>query len=183
MTDDMGRCLNSFGRMIYGGCFTGDTLVHGTAVADGDTAAEHAEHGACTTATATATQCLAIAKVPIGARVLAENPHPEEFDDSFAEPVQSEWARVSFLIVRNDLSVVEAEFIRPRDWIESLGLVKGARIDLAVPELKIDGLAAATFTPYKADGSVDSAGVDAHCADLAAHGVRFAFSESIYCAW
>ena len=144
MTDDMGRCLNSFGRMIYGGCFTGDTLVHGTAVADGDTAAEHAEHGACTTATATATQCLAIAKVPIGARVLAENPHPEEFDDSFAEPVQSEWARVSFLIVRNDLSVVEAEFIRPRDWIESLGLVKGARIDLAVPELKIDGLAEVT---------------------------------------
>jgi hypothetical protein len=90
------------------------------------------------------TQCLAIAKVPIGARVLAENPRPEEFDDSFAEPVQSEWSRVSFLIVRNDLSVVEAEFIRPRAWIEGLGLVKGARIDLAVPELKIDGLAEVT---------------------------------------
>ncbi len=57
-------------------------------------------------------------------------PGPEEFDDSFAEPVQSEWARVSFLIVRNDLSLVEAEFIRPRAWIESLGIVKGARIDL-----------------------------------------------------
>jgi len=58
--------------------------------------------------------------------------------------VQSEWARVSFLIVRNDLSVVEAEFIRPRAWIGSLGLVKGARIDLAVPELEIDGLAEVT---------------------------------------
>ena len=58
--------------------------------------------------------------------------------------MQSEWSRVSFLIVRNDLSVVEAEFIRPRDWIESLGLVKGARIDLAVPELEIDGLAEVT---------------------------------------
>ena len=69
---------------------------------------------------------------------------PEEFDDSFAEPVQSEWARVSFLIVRNDLSVVEAEFVRPRAWIESLGLVKGARLDLAVPELGIDGLAEMT---------------------------------------
>ncbi len=69
---------------------------------------------------------------------------PEEFDDSFAEPVQSEWARVSFLIVRNDLSVVEAEFVRPRAWIESLGLVKGARLDLAVPELGIDGLAEVT---------------------------------------
>jgi hypothetical protein len=144
MTDDMGRCLNMMGRMFYGGCFTGDTLVHVTAVADGDTATEHAGHAASTTATATATQCLAIAKVPIGARVLAINPRSEEFDDSFAEPVQSEWARVSFLIVRNDLSLVEAEFIRPRAWIESLGLVKGARIDLAVPELGIDGLAEVT---------------------------------------
>jgi len=102
-----------------------------------------------------ATQCLAIAKVPIGSRVLAENPRPEEFDDSFAEPVQSEWARVSFLIVRNDLSVVEAEFIRPRAWIESHGLVKGARIDLAVPELEIEGLAEVTAVqacPAIADG-------------------------------
>ena len=49
----------------------------------------------------------------------------------------------------------------------------------SIESFKIDGLAAATFTPYKADGSVDYAGVDAHCADLAAHGVRFAFSESI----
>ena len=146
MTDDMGRCLNMMGRMFYGGCFTGDTLVHVTAVADGEDVTNYAGHGASTTATATATatQCLAIAKVPIGSRVLAENPHPEEFDDSFSEPVHSEWARVSFLIVRNDLSVVEAEFIRPRAWIESLGLVKGARIDLAVPELEIDGLAEVT---------------------------------------
>jgi hypothetical protein len=132
------------GRMFYGGCFTGDTLVHVTAVADGEDVADYSGHGAFTTATATATQCLAIAKVPIGARVLAINPRPEEFDDSFAEPVQSDWARVSFLIVRNDLSVVEAEFIRPRAWIESLGLVKGARLDLAVPELGIDGLAEVT---------------------------------------
>ena len=51
---------------------------------------------------------------------------------------------MSFLIVRNDLSLVEAEFIRPREWIESLGLMKGARLDLAVPELGIDGLAEVT---------------------------------------
>ncbi len=115
-----------------------------TAVVDGEESAGHTEHGSSTAATITATRCLAIAKVPIGARVVAENPRPEEFDDSFSEPVQSEWARVSFLIVRSDLSVVEAEFIRPRDWIEGLGLVKGARIDLAVPELEIDGLAEVT---------------------------------------
>ena len=91
-----------------------------------------------------ATFIVAIQNLPIGSRVLAINPCPEEFDDSFSEPVQSEWARVSFLIVRNDLSLVEAEFIRPRAWIDSLGLVKGARIDLAVPELGIDGLAEVT---------------------------------------
>ena len=116
-----------------------------TALAKGDHAERPDEHGPTSTPTAVATapttQCLAIAKVPIGARVLAGTPRPEEFDDSFPEPVQSEWARVSFLIVRDDLSVVEAEFIRPREWIESLGLVKGARLDLAVPELEIDGLA------------------------------------------
>ena len=64
---------------------------------------------------------------------------------------------MSFLIVRNDLSVVEAEFIRPREWIESLGLVKGARIDLAVPELEIDGLVEVTAVracPPIADGRV-----------------------------
>jgi hypothetical protein len=43
--------------------------------------------------------------------------------------------------------------------------------------LQIDDLAAATFTPYNADGSVNYAGVDAHAADLAKHGVPYAFSE------
>jgi hypothetical protein len=50
----------------------------------------------------------------------------------------------------------------------------------SIESFKIDGLAAATFTPYKADGSVDYAGVDTHCADLAAHGVRFAFSACAF---
>ena len=53
------------------------------------------------------------------------------------------WA-AALMPFRDDLSIVEAEFIRPRAWIESLGLVKGARLDLAVPELEIDGLAEVT---------------------------------------
>ena len=48
----------------------------------------------------------------------------------------------------------------------------------SIESFKIDGFAAATFTPYNVDGSVDYAGVAAHCADLAKHGVRFAFSAS-----
>ena len=53
---------------------------------------------------------------------------------------------------------------------------------LCIPVLQsnaqIDGLAAATFTPYSAaDGSVDISCVDAHAADLAKHKVPYAFSE------
>ena len=51
----------------------------------------------------------------------------------------------------------------------------------SIESFKIDGFAAATFTPYNDDGSVDYAGVAAHCADLAKHGVRFAFSASCDC--
>jgi len=48
-------------------------------------------------------------------------------------------------------------------------------MDPAIAAFKIDDLAAATFTPYDASGAVDVSLVDAHCADLAAHRVRFAF--------
>ena len=140
--------------MNWGLCFSADTVVHVTALADDDAQAGSAgpdreqpgtHDAACgSLATLPATRTIPIRDVPLGCRVLADNPRPEEFDDSWPEPVQSEWARVSFLIVRSDLSVVEAEFIRPRAWIESHGLVKGARIDLAVSELEIDGLAEVT---------------------------------------
>ncbi len=46
------------------------------------------------------------------------------------------------------------------------------------PEIKkfvVHELAAATFVPYNADGSVCYAGVDGHCRDLAVHGVLVAF--------
>jgi hypothetical protein len=40
----------------------------------------------------------------------------------------------------------------------------------------VDDLAAATFVPYNDDGSVNFAGVDGHCKDLADHKVLTAFS-------
>jgi hypothetical protein len=54
-------------------------------------------------------------------------------------------------------------------------------LDPAIAAFVIDDLAAATFTPYVGTsvggvaGAVDFAAVEAHCADLAAHGVRTAF--------
>ena len=40
---------------------------------------------------------------------------------------------------------------------------------------RISGLVAATFTPFKADGTLDLASIPAHCAELARQGVRWAF--------
>ena len=49
-------------------------------------------------------------------------------------------------------------------------------MDPEIAKFKIHDLAAATFVPYNEDGSVNYAGVDAHCRDLAVHGVLVAFS-------
>jgi len=48
-------------------------------------------------------------------------------------------------------------------------------MDPEIRKFVIHDLAAATFVPYNEDGSVNYAGVDAHCKDLAVHGVPFAF--------
>ena len=58
---------------------------------------------------------------------------------------------------------------------------RGGPLDPAIAAFVVDDLAAATFTPYVGAsvggvaGAVDLAAVDAHCADLASHGVRTAF--------
>lgn len=44
-----------------------------------------------------------------------------------------------------------------------------------VNKFKIEGLCAATFTPYSDDGKVDYDAVDAHAKDLALHSVKSAF--------
>jgi N-acetylneuraminate lyase len=48
-------------------------------------------------------------------------------------------------------------------------------MDPEIQKFVIHDLAAATFVPYNEDGSVNYGGVDAHCKDLAVHGVMFAF--------
>ncbi|NBU17324.1 MAG: hypothetical protein EBS48_10020, partial [Actinobacteria bacterium] len=140
MTDDMGRCMNMFSRAYLGACFTGDTLVHVTAMADGVDVAEHAEQRSSSTAlaTATATRCLAIAKVPIGSRVLADNPRPEQFDDTWPEPVAAESVLLSLDLFKADGTVVKGEFLRPREWVERLGLSVGGLLPVGVSELDID---------------------------------------------
>ena len=48
-------------------------------------------------------------------------------------------------------------------------------MDPVIQQFVVDDLAAATFVPYNEDFTVNYAGVDAHCRDLAVHGVLTAF--------
>lgn len=48
-------------------------------------------------------------------------------------------------------------------------------MDPEIAKFVVDDLAAATFTPYNEDGSVNYSLIDGHARDLAKHGVKFAF--------
>ena len=138
--DDVGRCMNTLTRINLGACFTGDTLVQVTALA-GEPSQEPADDGSVATATL---QTVAIAMLPLGARVLAGNPRPEEMDDSFAEPVQATWVTVSVRMTKRDGTVVKAEFLRPREWVTRHGIVAGAALPMAIAELEVEGDAVVT---------------------------------------
>ena len=106
-----------------------------TAVADGAADACRTEHG--TSATVTATQCVAIAKIPLGSRVLAGNPRPWEFDDSLPEPDRATWRVVTLVLLKDDLTTVEIQMLRPLAWIDRYGIESGKSMQLHVPELGI----------------------------------------------
>ena len=106
-----------------------------TAVADGAADACRTEHG--TSATVTATQCVAIAKIPLGSRVLAGNPRPWEFDDSLPEPDRATWRVVTLVLLKDDLTTVEIQMLRPLAWIDRYGIEAGKSMQLHVPELGI----------------------------------------------
>ena len=46
---------------------------------------------------------------------------------------------------------------------------------MAISDFRVEGLCAAPFTPFNADGSVDLPSIAAHVAELVAQGVRWAF--------
>jgi hypothetical protein len=138
--DDVGRCMNALTRINLGACFTGDTLVQVTALV-GEPSQERADDGSVATATL---QTVAIAILPLGARVLAGNPRPEEMDNSFAEPEQATWVSVSVRMTKRDGTVVKAEFLRPREWVARHGIKAGAALPMAIAELEVEGDAVVT---------------------------------------
>jgi hypothetical protein len=138
--DDVGRCMNALTRINLGACFTGDTLVQVTALAE-EPSRESADDGSVAMVTL---KTVAIASLPLGARVLAGNPRPEEMDDSFAEPEQATWVTVSVRMTKRDGTVVKAEFLRPREWVARHGIVAGAALPMAIAELEVEGDAVVT---------------------------------------
>ncbi len=74
---------------------------------------------------ATGTQIqVPIESVPMGARVLTENPSRFEVDPQ-PEPDQATWAKLSITVERSDGGIVDAEIIRPRSWMLANGLCTG----------------------------------------------------------
>ena len=138
--DDVGRCMNALTRINLGACFTGDTLVQVTALA-GEPSREPADDGSVATATL---QTVSIATLPLGARVLAGNPRPEEMDHAFAEPEQATWVSVSVRMTKRDGTVVQAEFLRPREWVARHKILAGAALPIAITELEVEGNAIVT---------------------------------------
>ena len=77
--------------------------------------------------------------VPLGARVLAGNPRPEEFDAAFPEPEQATCVTLALDLVKRDGTPVRAEFLRPREWVERNGIVAGAVLpETALIEIGLD---------------------------------------------
>jgi hypothetical protein len=134
--DDLGRCMNLLTKLNLGACFTGDTLVQVTALAEASSRSYESSAAAVATCTL---QTVAIAMLPLGSRVLAGNPRPEEMDDTFVEPEQATWVSVSVRMTKRDGTVVQAEFLRPREWVDRLGIKAGAALPIAIAELEVEG--------------------------------------------
>ncbi len=93
--------------------------------------------------TSQASSLLPIEAVPLGSRIATKNPKPWEFDDSFEEPDAS-WLKIGMTVVKANGSVVDVELLRPSDWLGEFALQEGARIDLKITELEVDGFATVT---------------------------------------
>ena len=163
--DEAGKCANLLTKVIRGGCFVAGTLVtlsdmpRSQSADDAvwssdpvwpgtpyrDSAAYSSNIAPSPTATITSLlssprrMLVPIEQVPLGARVPTKNPKPWEYDASLPEPVQSEWAKISITMHRTDGGIVDAELIRPRSWIQSVGIEAGKLLPMNLEELQVRG--------------------------------------------
>jgi Pretoxin HINT domain len=87
---------------------------------------------------------LSIENVPLGARVATKNPKPWDFDTTFAEPQAKSWLKLSFTIERFDGVWIDADILRPADWVAKHDLQLNSHLPLFLPELQVHGVARIT---------------------------------------
>ncbi len=173
--DEAGQCANLLTKVIHGGCFVSGTLVTLSEMpySESNTNAlwsdstwlddirnniswtSHTDSDSTTKLSSSSLLSqsssllqVPIENVPIGARVPTKNPKPWEFDDSLPEPDKETWALIKLTVERNDGGIVDAEIIRPREWIERNGIKAGRLLPLNLPELEVSGFAQVTVIEY-----------------------------------
>jgi len=98
---------------------------------------------------------VAIEEVPLGARVGAKNPERFDYDTSLPEVDRHAWSKINMVFHRDDGVVVDAELLRPDEWVIERGAYIGSRLPIHIDELDVHGFAEVTDLspcPEIADG-------------------------------
>lgn len=82
-----------------------------------------------------------IEAVPLGARVGTKNPEAYDYDHSLPEVDRNSWSRISLVFYRDDGGIVDAELLRPDQWILDRGVYIGSRLPIHFEELEVHGYA------------------------------------------
>jgi hypothetical protein len=126
-----------------GGCFVPGTVVQ-LSNRPAFAAVDSVQHDLERESDESVTIGAAIENVPLGSRVTAQNPRPEQYDFAFGEVDQSSWSQINLRLQRDDGALVEMELLRPSEWIKDLGLKVGAQINLSLHDIVLRGLATIT---------------------------------------
>ncbi len=91
-----------------------------------------------------ATHLIPIETVSLGARIPTKNPRPEEYAFEWPEPDESSWVLLTMEWRKTDGGIVDAELLRPRDWVASSHLEIGSIFKVYSTELELNGIAEVT---------------------------------------
>jgi hypothetical protein len=84
---------------------------------------------------------LAIEEVTLGSRTVGENPNRDDYDLGFGLPDENTWRQVHMQLDRDDGVLVDIQLMRPRDWLDSVGLTEGVEFHVSLPHTSVSGIA------------------------------------------
>jgi hypothetical protein len=160
--------LNGPDFLKLGGCFVAGTPVHLSAspaavseleLAFAETNSSNGEHSVHTEAMLSIvppqSKLVPIEQVELGSRVGSKNPERLDYDNSLPEVDRRSWSKINLVFHRDDGVVVDAELLRPDEWIIERGVYIGSRLPIHIDELDVHGYADVTnlsSCPEIADG-------------------------------